>query len=86
VDPQRVAEFLPLVHEYGRMVRRDGASRFGVFHDTETPDRFVATFVVHSWAEHLRQHDRQTAADRDLDERLRRCVRREPTVHHLIQV
>jgi hypothetical protein len=66
--------------------RRDGASRWGVFHDTAAPDRYVETFLVNSWAEHLRQHDRQTRADRELEERLRNFVRAEPEVHHLIYV
>jgi MFS family permease len=85
VDPQRTDEFLEAIQEYGRIIRRDGASRWGVFHDTETPDRYVTTFLVNSWAEHLRQHERQTAADREVDERLRRSVKGEPKVRHLIQ-
>jgi len=86
VDPRRIAEFLPAIHEYGRVMRRDGASRWGIFHDTEAPDHYVTTFIVHSWAEHLRQHERQTAADRELDARLRSCLQREANVRHLIHV
>ena len=86
VDRERRAEFVSAIHEYGRVRRRDGASRWGIFHDTAAPDRYVETFLVNSWAEHLRQHDRQTRADRELEERLRNFVRAAPEVHHLIYV
>jgi len=39
---------------------------------------------VNSWAEHLRQHERQTEADRKLELRLVDYVAGEPEVHHLI--
>ncbi len=84
VDRQRVAEFVEAMHQYQRVRRRDGASRWGIFHDTETPDRYVETFLVNSWAEHLRQHDRQTLADRELEDRIRIYVRADPRVRHLI--
>jgi hypothetical protein len=38
------------------------------------------------WAEHQRQHERQTQADRELEQRLRSHVVRDPEVHHLIFV
>jgi hypothetical protein len=47
-------------------------------------DRYVETFVVHSWAEHLRQHARFTQADRTLEDRIRTFVRGEPKVKHFI--
>lgn len=48
---------------------RDGATRWELFRDTADPERLVETFVVGSWAEHMRQHERVTIADRDLEER-----------------
>ena len=49
--------------------RRTGAYRWGLFRDLAEPDRFVETFVVSSWAEHLRQHHRRTeTSDQLLDE------------------
>jgi MFS family permease len=84
VDHQRTAEFLKAIHEYGRIRRRDGASRWGIFRDMELADHYLETFLVDSWAEHLRQHERQTQADRRLEERLRSYVRGAPTVRHLI--
>jgi hypothetical protein len=39
---------------------------------------------VSSWAEHLRQHERMTFADRELEEKLQRYVRGNPRVRHLV--
>jgi Transmembrane secretion effector len=45
---------------------RDGAYRWGLYNDSAVPSRFVETFVVELWAEHLRQHERVTV-DRDIE-------------------
>ena len=84
VDPAQAAEFLNAVRKYERVRRRDGASRWGIFHDVEAGDRYVETFLVHSWAEHLRQHARQTLADRKLEKQVQSFAQREPKVQHLI--
>jgi MFS family permease len=84
VDPDHADEFLRTIHEYGRVRRRDGASRWGICRDIEAPDRYLETFVVGSWAEHVRQHDRFTRADSQIEDRLLRCVREEPSVRHLV--
>jgi len=84
VGPEQAAEFVAAMHQYQRIRRRDGASRWGIYQDTEAPDRYVETFVVQSWGEHLRQHARQTKADRQLEERIHGCVRGDPKVQHLI--
>jgi hypothetical protein len=52
----------------------------------EQADRFVETFLVSSWAEHLRQHERATNADRKVEERMRSYVTAEPDVRHLVAV
>ncbi len=84
VDAARVPEFISTMHEYGRVRRRDGASRWGICRDLESVDRYLETFVVSSWAEHLRQHDRITRADSEIEKRLSQCTRGEPTVRHLL--
>jgi MFS family permease len=84
VIPEKEAEFVETIPGYARIRRRDGAYEWGIFRDTEVPHRYLETFLVHSWAEHLRQHERQTQADRELEERLLRCLAASPEVRHLI--
>jgi predicted MFS family arabinose efflux permease len=84
VAPERVTEFIETMREYGRIRRRDGASRWGICRDLEISNRYLETFVVGSWAEHIRQHDRITRADSPLEERLRSCTRKAPSVRHLL--
>lgn len=84
VVQEREAEFVQAMNEYARIRRRDGAYRWGIFRDTETANRFLETFMVNSWAEHLRQHERQTQSDKTLEQRIRTCIAIDPKVHHLI--
>jgi len=41
-------------------------------------------FLVNSWAEHLRQHERHTQADHELERRLSGYAASDPMVRHLI--
>jgi MFS family permease len=70
IDPAKAPEFLKEVYKYERVRRRDGATRWGIFYDTEARNVYLETFVVDSWAEHQRQHDRFTAADREIEKRV----------------
>jgi len=84
VMSQRAAEFVEAMHQYGRIRRRDGAYRWGIFRDTELTNRYLEIFLVNSWAEHLRQHERQTRADRELEGRIQGYLAGEPVVRHLV--
>jgi MFS family permease/quinol monooxygenase YgiN len=84
VDPSKAEEFLEALHKFARVRRRDGASRWGVYRDTEHPSHYVETFIVESWAEHLRQHERLTSADRDLEENVGRFESKTIKVRHFI--
>jgi hypothetical protein len=84
IIPERDADFIAAIHQYGRIRRRDGAYRWGIYRDTEAANRYVEIFLVNSWAEHLRQHERQTQADRALEQSLSSYVAGDPKVHHLI--
>jgi predicted MFS family arabinose efflux permease len=79
-------EFLEALHKFARVRRRDGASRWGVYRDTEHPAQYVETFIVESWAEHLRQHERLMRGDRDLEENVRRFESKPIKVRHFIYV
>ena len=84
VAPEHQARFLQAIRKYERIRRRDGAFRWGIYRDLETPNRYVEAFLVDSWAEHVRQHERSTRADREVEERVRSLTRGEPVVHHLV--
>lgn len=77
-------EFVAALEKFSRVRRRDGASRWGVYYDTEHPTRYLETFVVESWGEHLRQHTRLTQADREVEERVHRLAARPTKVRHFI--
>ena len=84
VDPERAATFTVAVHRLGRLRRRDGASQWGIFRDTAAPDRYLETFIVDSWAEHLRQHERPVKADRPVEEAVQHSAREAPIIRHFI--
>jgi MFS family permease len=84
VDPERRNEFAAAMREMGRIRLRDGAIRWGIFEDAAVPNRHVESFLVESWAEHLRQHDRVTLADLEVEEEVRQFHRgpKPPVVTH----
>jgi MFS family permease len=84
VEAQNAKVFLEAMHRYERVRRRDGASSWGIFRDVEQADVYLETFLVTSWAEHLRQHERLTRGDSELEQRIRSHTRGEPIVRHLI--
>ncbi|MHB8381702.1 MAG: MFS transporter [Candidatus Binataceae bacterium] len=63
IDPERAVEFERASRALREIRRRDGATFWGMFFDAAAPGRFVEYFAVESWLEHLRQHQRVTAAD-----------------------
>jgi MFS family permease len=81
---EQESKFVRAMHQYARVRRRDGAYSWGIYRDVEVANRFVEIFLVHSWAEHLRQHERQTTADRELEERVYSYIAGEPRVRHLL--
>jgi MFS family permease len=86
IEPERAAEFIDAMRALGRIRRRDGASRWGIFHDAANPGRYVETFMVESWGEHMRQHARVTNEDRVVKARARsfHIGPGAPRVSHLI--
>jgi len=71
IDPLRAPEFALAMKAVRRIRRRDGAVRWGLYEDATQPGRYLETFVVKSWAEHLRQHERVTISDREMEARAR---------------
>ncbi|MFL6335664.1 MAG: MFS transporter [Pyrinomonadaceae bacterium] len=71
IDPARAEEFARVMQDVKRIARRDGATRWGLFADTARPGRYLETFLVESWAEHMRQHARVTNEDRTIQAQAR---------------
>ena len=71
IDPGRGQEFVRVMDRLGRSRRRSGATLWGVFRDAADPGRYLETFIVGSWVEHLRQHERVSVAEKELQERVR---------------
>ena len=86
IDPRRAAAFREAASALRRLRRRDGASRWTLFHDPAEPGRFIESFLVESWAEHLRQHRRATEADREIEDRVNafQVGKKPPRGTHLI--
>ena len=72
------------MQKYELIRRRDGARWWGIFRDLEDEHLYVETFLVASWAEHLRQHERFTRADRESEAQIAEHVTEEPRIRHLI--
>lgn len=82
----RYREFGDAMQELRRSRRRDGAYFWELFQDVADPDRFVECFLVDSWLEHLRQHERVTFSDQEIQDRIRGFLVSDalPTVRHFI--
>lgn len=63
--------------------RRTGGYQWSLFRDLSDSEKFVETFLVSSWAEHLRQHHRHTAHADDHLRRVRRFVEPPGVSHYL---
>jgi MFS family permease len=86
VDQADAERFVAAMEELRRVRRRDGAYRWDLYADLERPGHYLEQFVVDSWSEHLRQHDRLTVADLELTKLTRSFHRGDepPRVRHLL--
>jgi MFS family permease/quinol monooxygenase YgiN len=69
IRPGARDDFVTAMQEVGEMRRRNGAVFWDLFHDSAQPDRFIECFMDESWIEHLRQHERVSVADREIQRR-----------------
>ena len=86
VEPKDVGSFVQAMAPMRRIRRRDGATSWGLYQDAAKPGTMAEIFVVESWLEHLRQHDRVSRADR-VDQDAARSFHRSaeaPVVRHWI--
>lgn len=87
MDPAQTARFREAMRELRRLRRRGGAYAWDLFVDLADANRFVETYLVASWIEHLRQHERVTAEDRAAEERVHETLvtGSESRVTHLVR-
>ncbi len=86
VDPADVEEFTAAMTVVRRQRRRDGAITWGLYEDADRPGHLTESFVVATWAEQERQHERPIAADLAAQEGARRFLVADhtPQVQHQI--
>ena len=86
IDDADAERFVAVMQDMGRVRRRDGAYRWNLYADLEQGGRYLETFVVDSWQEHLRQHGRFTVSDLEVEERAKSLHRGPdpPLVRHLL--
>jgi Transmembrane secretion effector len=69
--PGADGELLAALHDTRFSRRRTGATSWRAWRDASDPDRILEQFVVASWPEHLRQHERVTRRDQARLDRIR---------------
>jgi MFS family permease len=86
IDYKRKADFQTFMRRLRAIRLRDGAIQWHLFNDPESHDRFLEVFMVGSWTDHLRQHERVTTSDQKLQDQIRKLLRdaTEPVVSHFI--
>ena len=71
VRPEAMAAFLDQAAQLRVPRQRDGATFWRLYRDLDDRQRCVERFIVRSWADYLRQRERRTLADRELEASLR---------------
>jgi predicted MFS family arabinose efflux permease/quinol monooxygenase YgiN len=84
-DPTSGDAFRVAMSDVERSRRSTGATSWGLYQDAADPGRFVETYTVASWAEHLAQHhDRYTGLDHEFEVRARRLLAEPPRIRHAL--
>jgi predicted MFS family arabinose efflux permease len=69
VDPLQSEGFTRAMKRLKMIRRRDGAIKWNLFHDVTDSRHYVESFIIESWGEHLRQHERMTVSDKEILDR-----------------
>ena len=86
INPRSREAFLSALERLSQERRRDGAYGWGVFEDAAEGGRYLETFLVESWLEHMRQHERVTKADYLLQNAVNQFqIEGTPRVAHFIE-
>ncbi len=71
IDPLNTEFFTEAMSPLKTIRMRDGAIKWNLFRDVTTPGHYIESFIVESWIEHLRQHERFTVSDREIQKKVR---------------
>ena len=74
--------FRALLQRLGETRRRDGGREWYLFRAQESGD-FIETFVLPSWLDHLRQHERVTDEEAQLQAQIRALCDDSQVEHYL---
>lgn len=88
IDPADRQSFLQAISKLRLERLRDGVYHWVVYEDSAFPTRMTEMFLVPSWLEHQRQHQRVSHADREVQETVRQYHKgpTDPIVRHLVAV
>lgn len=86
IDPEKAPAFRAAMLLLREIRLRDGAFRCSLFVDLEDATLHRETFLVGSWAEHLRQHERATMEDQRIEQAVLdfHTMEEPPVVRHLL--
>jgi MFS family permease len=74
VRPGKRREFVAAMQHVREMRRRNGAYFWELFHNSAEPTLYREIFMDESWTEHLRQHERVSVADREIQGRAKQYL------------
>ncbi|MBV8461380.1 MAG: MFS transporter [Candidatus Eremiobacteraeota bacterium] len=84
VNVDRIEAFIGKIEHLQKVRRRGGAFQWGLFIDTADPAKYIEEFMVESWAEHLRQHERMTLDDSEIQQSVISLLDEPPRVSHYV--
>jgi len=87
VARENQAAFIEAAAHLRRRRQRSGAYEWHLFRDPAVPDRLLEIYLVDSWGDHLRQHERVTVDERNAEARLRKLLfpGTVPVTTHLVE-
>jgi MFS family permease len=66
IDKSDIAHFAKAANSLRVIRLRDGAFFWTLFKDMEEPTKFIECFMIETWLEHLRQHERISISDKEI--------------------
>lgn len=84
VENPKITQFTRAMNAVRQLRLRNGAFFWELFNDINDENRFLECFMVESWVEHLRQHERISVSDRKIVDRVKALSNSAPQVSHFV--